>query len=282
VIAREAVLNNPEIVRLLREHFVCLAVDNADNLNLTPADQEWLKDRGGRACTQGMAVFTAGGTLLGQGGGYQPGPVQRMLEDALAKFQPEPSVAVEDTGKDSIPRPPRDGLVLVVTWKILAGARAESSPTSGDGVYDQVFLDSLGVDRLWVRKDEAASLVEGGFPESLRRRMAPHLDRVLPGGLRDDLLTLRNGRLEGSYLSNGNDRADALGFIESRDGHVTRFDLIVRGLGVRATDHGFSAGLTIVPQGEKVPVALSFMLADPKEDLSRTPPYHVRATDYLE
>lgn len=112
--------------------------------------------------------------------------------------------------------------------------------------------------------------------------MAPHLKRVLPGGLKDDRLTLgHNGRLEGSCLSKGNDRADVLGFIESRDGQVTRFDLIVKGLGVRATDHGFSAGLTVVPESQKVPVALSFMLADSKEDISRTPPYHVRATDYL-
>ncbi len=195
MIAREAVLNDSEVVQLLREHFVCLAVDNADNLNLTPADKEWLKDRGGRACTQGMSVFTAGGTLLGSGGGYEPAPVKRMLEESLKKFQPETSIVVEDTGKDLIPRPPAGGLVLTVTWKVLAGAPAESSATSGNGTYDETFLHSLGVDRLWVRKDEAASLAQGEFPESLRRRMASHLKRVLPGGLKDDHLTLSDGRL---------------------------------------------------------------------------------------
>lgn len=282
MIAREAVLNNSEVVQLLREHFVCLAVDNADNLNLTVADKEWLKDRGGQACTQGMTVFTAGGTLLGTGGGYQPAPVKRMLEESLKKFQPETSIVVEDTGKNLIPRPPAGGLVLTVTWKVLAGAQAESSPTSGSGTYDQLFLSSLGVDRLWVRKDEAGSLATGQFPESLRRRMASHLKRVLPGGLKDDRLTLSAGRLAGSCISMQDDRAEALGFVESRDGQVTRFDLIVKGLGVRSMDHGFSAGLTVLPQGKKVPVVLSFMLADANEDISRTPPYRVRAANYLE
>ena len=282
MIVRETVLNHPAVAQLLRQRFVCLAVDNADHLNLTPADQEWLKDRGGRASTQGMSVFTAGGKLLAMGGGYQPGPVQRMLQQALDKFHPEPAIVGSDAGQGQIPQLPEGGLVLTVTWKVLAGTPAASSPTSGNGTYDQTFLQALGVDRVWVRKDEADSLVQGRFPASLRKRMAAHLKRVLPGGLRDDHLTLRDGRLEGSYISKQGDRAEAYGFVKSRDGEVAQFDLMVKGLGVRASDHGFSAGLTVVPAGKKVPVALLFMLADSEEDLSRVPPYRARAANYLQ
>lgn len=284
MIAREAVLNHPQIVELLRERFVCLAVDNADNLNLTPADRAWLKNRGGEACTQGMSVFTPGGDVLGTGGGYEPMPVKQMLEQALTKFTAERDIVIEDTSElstNAIPKPPAGGLVLTVTWKLLPGARAQSSPTSGDGVYDQTFLHSLGVDRLWVRADEAKELAEGGLPDSLRRRMAPHLKMVLPGGASSDGVTLKDGLLSGGYTSKQGDRAAALGYVESREGKVTRFDLIVKGFAVRATDHGFSAAWTVVPVNEKVPAALCFTLADPSADITQTPPYRARHEGYL-
>ena len=62
------------MVELLKKHFVAFALDNASVPNATPAQALWLKDRGGRACTQGMAVFTAGGQMLGLGGGYHAAP----------------------------------------------------------------------------------------------------------------------------------------------------------------------------------------------------------------
>jgi hypothetical protein len=56
----------------------------------------WLKDRGGRCCTQGMTVFTAGGQMLGWGGGYQAAPNIKMLKDALRNYKPEEKLAIAD------------------------------------------------------------------------------------------------------------------------------------------------------------------------------------------
>ena len=70
------------MVDLLQKHFVAFALNNAGwTMNMTPAEAVWLKDRGGRACTQGMAVFTAGGQMLGSGGGYTAAPNIKMLKE---------------------------------------------------------------------------------------------------------------------------------------------------------------------------------------------------------
>jgi hypothetical protein len=62
---------------------------------------------------------------------------------------------------------------------------------------------------------------------------------------------------------------------------VTRFDLLARGTGTRVEDFGFSAGLGKVPKGQKVPVALLFSLADPRDDLARVPPHRAKHNGYL-
>lgn len=278
MLAREAVLNNAKVVKLLRDKFVCFAFDNCDTPNATAADWEWLKDKGAKASTQGMSVFTAGGKMLGGGGDYRPEVVMRMLEQALAKFQPEDTVTIKKD-KESVLRPPEGGLVLYVTWKVLEPEKLISAETHPE---TRQFLNSLGADRLWVRKDEAEALAKGAFPHSLRRRMAGHLGRVLPGGLKaGEIELLSDGKLKGALTSKNGDRAQALGFMETRDGKVTRFDLIVKGVASHWDDHGFSAGLNALPKDRKVPVALGFMLADPADDLSRTLPHGAKDKSYL-
>jgi hypothetical protein len=280
VIAREAVLNDPKVVALLRKHFVCVAIANAGNENTTAQERIWARPLGGNASTQGMSAFTAGGKLLARGGGFQAAPVRKMLQVALSKFEPEEAPVIETAApKDAVARPPEGGLVLYVTWKVID--RKQLAGSSSGEVYDKVFRTALGVDRLWVRKDEAQALAKGDFPDSLRKRMAPHLKFVVPGKLKTNGIQLTDGRLSGFLLSEEGDRSDALGFLETEAGKVTRFDLVIKGLGMRCGDHGFEAGLSVMPKGEKVQVAVSFMLADPSKELSRTLPHRARGSQYL-
>jgi hypothetical protein len=141
------------------------------------------------------------------------------------------------------------------------------------------------VDRLWVRKDEAEALARGTLPDSLRRRILPHLTYVLAGGKggkanRFDL-NLRDGLLTGSFRGETGDPGQLLGFVEARDGKLTRFDLLVKGTGTWVEDCGFSAGLRMVPRGKTVPVAVLFSLADPRDELARVPPHRARHNGYL-
>ena len=272
--AREAVLNDPEIVKLLSELFVAVAIDNANNINLTPAEKRWLSDKGGEASTQGMFAITAGGKVLASGGGFEAEPVRKMLVEAMEKFRPDDEPAevepLDEEDRASIPRPPEGGLVLYVTWKVLGGY-ADTSPEPGTEEYSQ--QKSLGVDRLWVRKDEAEALAAGQFPDSLKNRML----RYHAGGIfdvEDFEVALDGDHLSGSFRSaNAGEQGVVKGVVEKADGRVTRFDLLLKGPAARQRSHGFLAGLEVIPEGKRVPVALLFTLADPKDDLSLLPPH---------
>ncbi|MEX0718778.1 MAG: hypothetical protein WD066_19445 [Planctomycetaceae bacterium] len=290
MIAREAVLNDPRVVELLKSNFVCLGVDNAANPNTTVAEARFIADKGGRASTEGMTVFTAGGKLLGRGGGFQADPNLRMLKSALEKYDPESEkdLVVEDfpvteADRKKIQQPPEGGLVLDVTWKLLETNLLEGNSTSGGTTYVDCFADSLGVDHLWIRQDEADAIAAGAIPESVRRRISRwHLDFILPGKTEQLDLTLDGGRITGTRSNAEGDRAELLGFVNTKNGEVTRFDLVVKGMATQVSDCGFSAGLTVVKKGEKVPVALSFRLSDPNSDLRCVMPAKVRAHDYLQ
>ena len=288
MLAREAILNDPEVVEMLTKHFVCFAIDNADNSNTTKMEREFLKPVGGTASTQGMTTFTAGGQLLGACGGFDAKPNLKMLKGALSKFQSddkfkdEPAPVFEkDADRAAVnetKRPPEGGLVLYVTWKILEPEKLLNPKSSYN---DKHHSNALGVDRLWVRKDEAEALAKGAFPDSLRKRMASYLQYVVPGKLKTDGMKLAEGRLSGDLLSDTGERADTLGFVEAKDGKVTRFDLVIKGLGKNCGAHGFEGPLALLPKDTTAPVALGFELADPREELSRTLPHAARDPRYL-
>ena len=288
MLAREAILNDPQVVEMLTKHFVCFAIDNANNSNTTKREREFLKPLGGTASTQGMSTFTAGGQLLAGGGGYDAKPNLKMLKGALSKFQSdekfkeEPAPVFEmdadRAAANETKRPPEGGLVLYVTWKILEPEKLLNSKSSDN---DKHLSNALGVDRLWVRKDEAEALAKGAFPDSLRNRMVSYLHYVVPGKLKTDGMKLVEGRLSGDLQSEKGERADSLGFVEAKDGKVTRFDLVIKGLGKNCNAHGFEGALTLLPKDSTAPVALSFMLADPREELSHTLPHAVRNPQYL-
>jgi hypothetical protein len=276
-------------VQLLSRRFIAIAVDNVDNLNMTAAEKEFLQDRGLKFSTQGMSVFTAGGQILGMGGGFEPGDVKQMLQKALEKYRPEdppPDVPPRDEKDLGLIKPPAGAKVLYVTWKVVGDYDRSRSPLQTKvEKYDRHIQDSLGVDRLWVRKDEAEALAQGTLPESLRRRIRPHLAYVLAGGKEANVksfdLTVRDGRLTGTFRTTAGERNSLLGFVEAKGGEVTRFDLLARGRGSWVEDCGFSAGLRMVPKDERVAVALLFRLADPQDELARVPPHRAKHNGYL-
>jgi hypothetical protein len=149
---------------------------------------------------------------------------------------------------------------------------------------------SLGREQLWLRKDEVQALVKGEWPASLQKRIARfHLvdnTRGTPTGwaeadVKQLEMTLERGCLKGrAHLETKDGRrgykADLLGFIQSKDGKVTRFDLVVRG---QFWGHGqYTPG---APKG-RFPLAIAFTLAGPSDPLYRLVPDAVRCyPDYL-
>ena len=291
MIAREAVLNDAGVVMLLRSRFVAVAVDNMANLNMTEAEQRFLSDKGLKASTAGMSVFAAGGRLLASGVAFEPVTVKALLLSALRRYDamklsermelPDVARAAAAPDRPGVSRPPDGGLVLWVTWRVLGGYdRPEPSATTENGKFDEVFRNALGVDRLWVRKDEAETLASGHFPGSLRARMTPHLSDALAGTVEQWDLTIRGQEMTGTLHSDKGLPGSLRGVIVTKEGRLTRFDLVAKGWGERVADCGFSAGLTVVPSGRMVPVAVLFTLADPKDELAKVPPRRCREGGY--
>jgi hypothetical protein len=272
------------VVKLLRDRFVCIAVDNVNHPQLTPGERAFVLDRGLKGCTWGMSVFKAGGKVLEMGGSFEAQGVVPMLQRTLEKFTPEDNLDIPQPAPEELARlkqPPEGGLVCYVTWQVLGDYRAEGSPTTGDELYAGLYQRSLGVDRLWVRRDEAEALARGEFPESLKRRLMPHIDYVVAGDVAKLELTASNDRLRGSFRTSAGDDGDLAGFVETSDGRVTRFDLLVKGLAEQLIDCGFSASLHVIPKGKKLPVAVLFTLADPADELSRVVPLRANDENYL-
>jgi hypothetical protein len=264
----------------------------SDMIGTLPDDPWRLNVRPFSEDMQGMAVFTAGGQVLGTGGGYTAAPNIKMLKDALRKYQPEDAVQIGDptAAVDPkevpaglgpflprvVPRPARDGLVLCMTGKALGLPEQPAALPKGHSLADyQLARKMLLVDRIWAGKAEADARAAGAVPENLKQRLAVHVGFVMSSKVKAVDLTLHEQRLTGSVLLANGDRCAALGFVEASDGKVRLFDLIVKGRtdGTAGRGSGFpSVGGGLVPQGKKVAAAVAFMLADPSDELARVQP----------
>jgi len=155
---------------------------------------------------------------------------------------------------------------------------------------EKAWKSSLGREHLWVRKDEAEALARGKLPRSLKLRIVRyHLvdnTRGTPTGWTEQEikkldLKLKGGRLTGSARLETKDgrrgyQADLLGFLEVKNGKVTRFDMVVQGQ--------FWGQGTYTPGAPKgrFPLAIAFTLLDASDPLSNLVPDAVRCyADYL-
>jgi hypothetical protein len=277
---------------LLKKHFVAFALNNAGwTINITPAEAVWLKDRGARACTQGMVVFTAGGRMLGTGGGYTAAPNIKMLKEALRKYKPEEKVAIGDPAaavdpKDlpsgwrpglprEVPQPAKGGLVLYVTWKALDLPRQPAALPKNYSLADyRLGRKMLLVDRVWAARAEADGLAAGNLPEKMKQRIAPHVSYVMNSKVKSVDVTRHGERLSGSILLENGERCSALGFVAAKRGKLSRFELIVKGRtdGKAGEGSGFLSIGGVVPEGKKAAAAVAFLLADPKDELAKVQP----------
>ena len=235
------------------------------------------RDTGGFA--QGVYLFTAEGKLLGFSNTADAQQVKNLLDKALKKFDPSaPAPKLTDAkAGEVLPPPPAGGLILDVTAKMLGGY-------APDDQRGQRYLKSLGRDHLWLRKDEAEALAKGRLLDSVKERLVRyHLIDNTRGEppmwsaaeIKKLELTLRDGRLTGTVHleTKSGDRgyqADFLGFLEAKDGSVTRFDLLAKG--EFWGEGNFTKG---APKG-RFPLAIAFSLAGIQSGASKVPPQGAR------
>jgi hypothetical protein len=240
--------------------------------------------------SQGVFCFTPDGTLLTFANVVDAEPALRLLNGALAKFDPSTAAAAEAAavGRFPLPQPPVGGLIVDVTSRVLGGYDASDKRA-------QVYLESLGRDHLWIRKDEvealAKSLAAGTIPTSLAQRLARYhlvdntrgeppmweaseikrLELTIEGGQVRGVVHLETRRGDRGY------QADIAGVIEVQEGRISRLDLVAKGQ--------FWGEGTFTPNAPKgnFPLAVACRLAAADCAASQVPPQAARlgADEYL-
>ena len=238
--------------------------------------------------TQGLFLAAPDGKLLGFTNNRSPEWVKAMLKKGLAQFQPGEAPLLENRKPDPNfnYRPPEGGLVVTVTSKVLAGYEAAANAEIG------FFQNSLGRDVLWVRKDEHQALARGEILESLKNRIALFnlLDNTrgephpwAAAEIKKLEMTLKDGVITGTVHleTSSGDRgyqADLRGVVESKDGKVTRFDLVSKGQAWGAS------GCTLAAKPKsKFTLAIACRLASGTDEADKVMPQGAKSwlPDYL-
>lgn len=282
---RASTFADPEIVELLKNRFVPVAIDQAYQRRQQDAEGEFYRKIAGQGprnnfqgTTQGLYIATADGSLLSYNNNRGPARIKRLMHEALKSVQTNPSKIAAVTGGKLDPRynptPPDGGLVVRVQAKVLGGYEPTDDP------WRNIFQSALSRDNLWISKSEHQALVRGQVPTTLQQRIARfHLVDNTRGEppmwreneVRELNMTLNDGRLSGRVrleTANGDRGYEAAlyGRVEVKDGNVVRFDCVALGDFWGAGPYTGGA-----PKG-KFPLGISFTLADGEDVADRIPP----------
>ncbi len=289
---RATAFNDAKVVDLLKKEFVCVGIAHNGAGRRKDAEGDFARKLIGKGGTlQGLHVINTKGDLVGYVYDFRPQSVLAMLNKALKNFEAVDAPPIEFKEKDKRFVMPEDGLVIVTTAKVLGGHEPVKA-AKGTIQYDMenAWKTSMGREHVWVRKDETQALLKGGLPDSLQKRILRyHLvdnTRGTPTGWSDNEIkkaemTLQGGRLNGRVHLETKDgkrgyQADLLGFVEVKEGKVTRFDVVV--LGEFWGQGTYTPG---APKG-RFPLAIAFTLAQPSDALYNLVPDAVRGNaDYL-
>lgn len=267
--------NDAEIINLLTTKTVPVATHVRDTKR-QDADGEFFRKvtKPISYWQSGACLFTPDGQVLGTCSATSRREVYDLLKSALPKYQPpakpyvlEPRGTVDQKNRYDV-QPPEGTLVVTTMMSHLSEKGRGTHPW-----FDKMLPKTVALDRLWILPEELKTLADGSFPDSLKKRIARwHLvdsitfDQNRRGTVKKFDVELVDGRVTGSMelvTSNHTMKLNLLGFVESKKGKVTRFDIVARG--VRRS----------VKQGVDYPVAYAFSIADKNHVAYNVPPYPV-------
>lgn len=280
---RASTFADPEIVRLLKERFIPVAIDQAYQRRQKDTEGEFYRkiaSQGPRnnfqSTTQGLYVAAPNGKFLGFSNNRGAQRIRQMLNRALNGYKPVATAPLQAKTTDARynPEPPKGGLVVRARAKVLGGYKPTTNP------WRRIFQNAISRDNLWISKGEHQAIARGELPKSLQRRIARfHLVDNTRGEppmwqereIQKLDMTLENGRLSGTVhlkTQNGHREYQArlLGKVEVSKGKVTRFDLVA--LGQFRGEGRYTRG---APEG-KFPLVVAFELADGKDRADLVPP----------
>ncbi|MEX0703489.1 MAG: hypothetical protein WD069_15445 [Planctomycetales bacterium] len=287
MIDRESIFSNSEVVSLLSEKVVPLAVDQHIERRRRDEEGEFFRKvlaQAGRRPdgeAQGLYLFTADGTLLGFSNSLSAGTAKRLLRSALEKYDPNAEIPPieEHPRKDTRWSfdPPEGVTVVDVTSKVIGGFRLSGRR----GGTQSITAEALGRDRLWITQEETEALAQGKIPRSVQTRIARfHLvdnTRGEPlfwgaGDVRELEMQFSGQELTGRVHleTTRKDRgytAELRGVVKAEGDKLGIFDLVALG--------DFWGRGTVTDRGsttDKYPLGVSFRVSELKCEASRVAP----------
>ena len=99
---RATAFNDPKVVKLLRERFVCVGIAHNGAGRRKDAEGDFARKLIGKGGTlQGLHVINTAGDLIGYVYDFRPQSVLTMLDRALKKFEPVEAPAIDFSKKDA-------------------------------------------------------------------------------------------------------------------------------------------------------------------------------------
>lgn len=280
MIDRESVFSQPEIIELLKNKFVAIALDQwyerrqEDNLGKFYQKIAKQGPRDFKQTTQGMYIADASGKLLGYINHHEPDRVKKFMEESLAKFVPSTTAIApknENADERFERKLPAGGLVVRVNTKILGGYEGVKETNEYWARYAKYFQNAIARDNLWVNAEEKKELIDLKFPESLAKRIARFnlIDNTRgepPMWNNDEVRSVsisvdKEGIVTGEFKLATQDNKRGFegtfyGHVEKEGEKLIRFDLVAKGL------HWGQGRYTRGAPNGKFPIAMAFRLAD--------------------
>jgi hypothetical protein len=289
VLDRESTFADPEILALLKERFVPVAIDQWYTRRQQDTEGDFWRQIAGQGprndfnkTTQGMYIVGADGRLIAFNNNRGPGRLRKLLQQTADDYlHPEETGVIERTKVDAKYRTelPKGAVVVRVS------ARVKGGYEETDDEWQKLFQSAVSRDNLWITVGEQKSLAAGTVPEDLALRIARfHLVDNTRGEpptwtmeeVRELALTIEADKLSGTAkleTKDGQRGFDAtlrgeLQFDENEK--LLRFNLLVEGSFWGTGQH------TVKPPSGKFPLVISFTLADGTDIGDSIPPHASR------
>lgn len=286
---RESTFADPEILALLKERFVPVAIDQWYTRRQQDTEGDFWRQIAGQGprndfnkTTQGMYIAGADGKLIAFNNNRGPERLRKLLQQAADDYShPDGTGLIERKKVDAKYKTelPEGAVVIRVSARIDGGYEAT------DDQWQKLFQSAVSRDNLWITIAEQKSLATGTVPEDLALRIARfHLVDNTRGEppmwtteeVRELELTIEAEKLSGTAkleTKDGKRGFDAtlrgeLGFDENEK--IIRFNLLVEGRFWGTGQH------TMKPPSGKFPLVISFTLADGTDLGDSIPPHASR------
>jgi hypothetical protein len=283
VLDRESTFGDEELVSMLKEHFIPVAIDQWYTRAQKDAEGEFYQSiarQGPRkdmnSTTQGLYVCDAAGKYYGSCNNRNADTLKGIMREALKTFDAEAQTdALEESAAD--PRYdrslPQGAVVIQVNTKVLGGYKETNNE------FLKIFQRSIVRDNLWILTSEIEQLKRGVIADSLSRRIARfHLIDNTRGEPNmwsaDDIKSMEmsltdDGNLKGEVevkSSQSGFRTKLFGIVKFDGDRLQQFDVVSRGW-----YHGEGTYTKNAPEGE-FPLAVAFRIADGNDSATSVAP----------